>query len=83
MYYLRITTQLKVNRTNQELLPIFEKLYITFNCLKKGLKEDVERLLNWMVVNFLKRTNKDKIPIVVGRDENNEIFLVALSVVNC
>ena len=83
MYYLRITTQLKVNRTNPELLPIFDRLYITFNCLKKGLKEDVEKLLNWMAVNFLKRIDKDKILVVVGRDENNEIFLVALSIVNC
>ena len=74
------TTQLKFNRPSPKLLPIFERLYISFDCLKKGCLRGCRKIIG-LDGCFLKGTIKGELLAAVGRDENNQMFPVAWSVV--
>ena len=74
------TTEMKVERPIPHELPFFDRLYISFDCLKKGLKGGCRRILG-LDGCFLKGTVKGEVLAAVGRDGNNQMFPVAWSVV--
>ena len=75
------TTEMKVYRPMPSELPVFERLYISFDCLKKGLLKGCRKILG-LNGYFLKGQVKGEVLAAVGRDGNNQIFPVAWSVVN-
>ena len=76
------TIEIKVQRLISEQLPFFERLYISFDCLKKGFLGGCRRILR-LDSCFLKGTVKGKILATVGSDGNNQMFPIAWSVVTC
>ena len=73
---------LKVERPLPTELPMFDRLYISFNCLKKGLLDGCRRVLG-LDGYFLKGYVKGEILAAVDRDGNNQMFPVAWCVVTC
>ena len=74
------TTTMKVARPFPNELPVFERLYISFDCLKKGFLGGCRKILG-LDGCFLKGAVKGEILAAVGRDGNNQMFPVAWSVV--
>ena len=64
------TTKMKVQRPIPDQFPIFDRLHIGFNCLKKGLLGGCRRILG-LDGCFLKGTVKGEVLAAVGRDGNN------------
>ena len=75
------TTDMKVSRPTPTELLVFERLYISFNCLKKGLLGGCRKVLG-LDGCFLKGKVKGELLAAVGRDGNNQMFPVAWAVVN-
>ena len=71
-----ITYDLRVHRPIPTELPVFERLYISFECLKKGFLGGCKKILG-LDGYFLKGTIKGKVLTAVRRDGNNQMFLVA------
>ena len=74
------TADMKVFRPTPTELPIFERVYISFECLKKGLLGGCRKVLG-LDGCFMKGQVKGEVLATVGRDRNNRMFPVAWSVV--
>ena len=72
---------MKVYRPSPEQLPIFEMLYISLDCLKKGLLNGCRKVLG-LDECFLKGAIKGEVLVAVGRDGNNQMFPVSWGVVD-
>ncbi|XP_050222158.1 uncharacterized protein LOC126672252 [Mercurialis annua] len=75
------TAVMKVERPLPESLPMFQRLYINFDCLKKGLLHGCRRVIG-LDGCFLKGNVKGEILAAVGRDGNNQMFPVAWALVD-
>ena len=73
---------MKVNRPIPESLPNFERLFISFDYLKKGFLGGCRKIIG-LDGYFLKGTIKCEILVAVGRDGNNQMFPMAWSIVIC
>ncbi|MBA0704831.1 hypothetical protein Golax_017062 [Gossypium laxum] len=69
-----------VQRVKADSLPHFKRYYLCFDALKRGRKAGCRPLIG-LDGCFLKGSFKSKCLIAVGRDTNNQIFPIALSVV--
>ncbi|TYH83794.1 hypothetical protein ES332_D02G155800v1 [Gossypium tomentosum] len=69
-----------VQRVKADSLPHFKRYYLCFDALKRGRKAWCKPLIG-LDGCFLKGSFKSEFLIVVGRDRNNQIFPIALSVV--
>ncbi|XP_015580962.1 uncharacterized protein LOC107262062 [Ricinus communis] len=72
--------EMKFYRPLPEDFPIFQRLYISFDCLKRGLLAGRRRVLG-LDGCFMKGVTKGKILAAIGRDGNNQMFPVAWFVV--
>ena len=76
------TCDLRVHRPIPTDLPVFDRLYISFDCLKKGLLGGCRRILG-LDGCFLKGTIKGEVLVAIGREGNNQMVPVAWAVVTC
>ncbi|XVE98702.1 hypothetical protein REPUB_Repub03eG0130600 [Reevesia pubescens] len=66
---------MKVHRPLFNAQPIFQRYYICFNALKTRLYNGCRHFLG-LDGCFLKALTKGELLVVVGRDGNNQMFLV-------
>ncbi|XP_050209237.2 uncharacterized protein LOC126659951 [Mercurialis annua] len=74
------TVAMEVHRPIPTQLPIFERLYISFDCLKKGFLGGCRKIFG-LDGCYLRGLVKGEILAAVGRDGNNQMFPIAWSVV--
>ncbi|XP_050215351.1 uncharacterized protein LOC126666448 [Mercurialis annua] len=75
------TTLMKVERPLPESPSVFKRLFISFDCLKKGMLHGCRRVIG-LDIFFLKGPVKGEILAAVGRDGNNQMFPVAWALVD-
>ncbi|XP_050238794.1 uncharacterized protein LOC126680332 [Mercurialis annua] len=75
------TALMKVERPLPESPPVFKRLFISFDCLKKGMLHGCRRVIG-LDGCFLKGLVKGEILAAVGRDGNNQMFPVAWALVD-
>ncbi|GJZ48197.1 pentatricopeptide repeat-containing protein [Tanacetum coccineum] len=66
---------------NPDEKPNFDRFHVCFKGLKEGWKIGCRKIIA-LDGCFLKKPNTDEILTVIGRDDNNHIFLVAWAAVN-
>ncbi|MBA0645735.1 hypothetical protein Goklo_013796 [Gossypium klotzschianum] len=72
----RSTIKMAVDRVTPESPPHFKRFYVFFEALKRGWKEGCRPMLD-LDGCFLKGLFKGELLAVVGKDGNNQIYLVA------
>ncbi|MBA0786722.1 hypothetical protein Gotri_028029 [Gossypium trilobum] len=74
------TIKIAVNRVTPHSPTHFKRFYVCFEALKRGWKEGCRPVLG-LDGYFLKGPFKGKLLAVVGRDGNNQMYLVAWAIV--
>ncbi|MBA0789216.1 hypothetical protein Gotri_026473 [Gossypium trilobum] len=76
----RSTIKMAVDRVTPESPPHFKRFYVFFEALKRGWKEGCRPILD-LDGCFLKGLFKGELLAVVGKDGDNQIYLVAWAIV--